>query len=66
MQRYVEAIANWNDGEIDYRGEKRGWVRHNGIYDSKLKRFAPGASSVEKDSIERYEWFKCKNVKVVR
>ena len=60
-KRYIIAIADWKDMEVNYYGERRGWVRHHGIYDRKLKRFAPGASSFEKLTLKNYKWYKCRN-----
>ncbi len=59
--RYNFATAEWNDREVDgFTKECRGWIRHGGIYDAKKKLFAPGATSMDSESLERYEWFKCR------
>ncbi len=59
--RYNFATAEWDDREMcGLTKERRGWIRHAGIYDTKKKLFAPGATSMHPESLERYEWFKCR------
>jgi hypothetical protein len=73
-QRYVFAVASWKDTEFRMMASgnrrwkeganghlgARGWLRHRGIYDRKLNKFAPGACFL--DAAKSYHWFECRKV----